>query len=89
MLTFRDTNKQFELKTDLLKVITIENYNVDPAKLSDKQLIYDFAKEMNFDVKTTGNRSTRDRTLKKLLKSAGFKNFCFWYFKNNIFIIRS
>ena len=31
--------------------------------------MYDFAKEMHFDVKKTGNKSTRDRTLIKLLKS--------------------
>ena len=33
--------------------------------------MYDFAKEMNFDLKTQGNKSTRDRTLIKLLKSPG------------------
>ena len=31
--------------------------------------MYDFAKEMNFDMKAQGNKSTRDRTLIKLLKS--------------------
>ena len=31
--------------------------------------MYDFAKEMHFDMKAQGNKSTRDRTLKKLLKS--------------------
>ena len=31
--------------------------------------MYDFAKEMYFDVKATGNKSTRDRTLIKLLRS--------------------
>ena len=55
LLTFRDTNKQFELKGDLLKMITNKNYNVDLAKLSDKKLMYHFAKEMNFDVKATHN----------------------------------
>ena len=33
--------------------------------------MYDFAKEMNFDTKALGNKSTRDRTLIKLLKSPG------------------
>ena len=33
LLTFRDTNKQFELKGDLLKMITNKNYNVDLASL--------------------------------------------------------
>ena len=33
--------------------------------------MYDFAKEMNFDTKALGNKSTRDRRLIKLLKSIG------------------
>ena len=68
LLTFRDTNKIFELQ-DLLKMITNKNYNVDLASLQDKKLMYDFAKEMKFDAKALGNKSTRDRTLIKLLKS--------------------
>ena len=58
-LSFRDTNNQFELKGDLLKMITNENYNVDLASLSDERLMYDFAKEKNFDTKTQGKKSTR------------------------------
>ena len=71
MLTFRDTGKDFELKGDLLKMITNKNYKVDLASLSDKRIMYDFAKEMNFDLKAQGNKSTRDRTLINLLKSPG------------------
>ena len=33
MLTFRDTNKQFELKGDLLEMITKSKFNVDLASL--------------------------------------------------------
>ena len=33
--------------------------------------MYDFAKEMNFDLKAVGKKSTRDKTLIKLLKSPG------------------
>ena len=69
ILTFRDTGKEFELKGNLLKMITNKNYNVDLANLQDKKLMYDFAKEMHFDTKALGNKSTRDRTLIKLLKS--------------------
>ena len=69
LLTFRDTNKQFELKGDLLKMITNKNYNVNHASLSDKKIMYDFAKEMHFDERRVGNKSTRDRTLKNLLNS--------------------
>ena len=71
MLTFRDTNKQFELKGDLLEMITNSKYNVDLASLQDKKLMYDFATEMNFDLKAVGKKSTRDRTLIKLLESPG------------------
>ena len=35
-LTFRDTGKKFELKSDLLKLITNKNYNVDLASLSEE-----------------------------------------------------
>ena len=69
MLTFRDTGKEFELKGELLKMITNRNYNVNLASLQDKKLLYDFAKEMNFDTKALGKKSTRDRTLIKLLNS--------------------
>ena len=71
MLTFRDTNKQFELKGDLLEMITNSKYNVDLASLADKKLMYDFAKEMHFDQKAVGKKSTRDKTLIKLQKSLG------------------
>ena len=63
MLTFRDTNKHFELKGDLLEMITNSKYNVDLASLADKKLMYDFAKEMHFDQKALGKKSIRDKTL--------------------------
>ena len=69
MLTFRDSGKVFELRGDLLEMITYSKYNVDLASLQGKKLMYDFAKEMNFDAKAVGNKSTRDKTLINLLKS--------------------
>ena len=72
LLTFRDTGKMFELIGDLLKMITNKNYNVDLASLSDKKLMYDFAKKLNFGLKAQGNKSTQDRTLIELLKSPAF-----------------
>ena len=99
LLTFRDTNKVFKLKNDLLKMITLQvslglsapsgekqncfsgarpaasgksrfrfvitnkNCNVDLSILSDKKILYDFAKEMNFDTKAQCKKSTRDRTI--------------------------
>ena len=69
MLTFCDTGIEFELKGELLKMITNKNYNVNLASLQDKKLVFDFAKAMDFDTKALGNKSTRDRTLIKLLNS--------------------
>ena len=71
MLTFRDTNKQFKLTGDLLEMVTNKDYNVDHASLADKKLMFDFAKEMHFDMKAVGKKPTRDKTLIKLLKSPG------------------
>ena len=71
LLTIRDTDKVLRLEGDLLKMITIRNYNFDLASSQDKKLMYDFAKEMNFDFEAPVNKSTRDRTLTKLLKSPG------------------
>ena len=59
LLTFRDTGKMFELKEDLLKMMTIKNYIVDLAGSSDEKLLYDLAKETYFDVKASGEKSTR------------------------------
>ena len=73
LLTFRDTGKEFELKGDLLKMITNNNYNVNLASLSDTKIMYEFGKEMNLDVKAPGNKSTRERLLIKLLKSPCLK----------------
>ena len=72
-LTFRGTGKEFELKGDLLKMITNKHYNVDLASVQDKKQMYHVAKEMNFDTKALGKKSTRGRTLIKLLKSPGLK----------------
>ena len=71
IITFSDTRKELEIKGDLLEMITNQHYNVDLAKLSDKKLMYDFAKEVHFDQKAVGKKSTRDKTLIKLLKSPG------------------
>ena len=71
ILTFCDTGKEFELRGDLLEMITNSKYNVNLASLADKKLMYDFAKEMNFDKKAVGKKSIRDRTLINLLNSPG------------------
>ena len=52
-------------------MITNSKFNVDLASLSDQKLMYDFAKEMHFDPKASGNKSTRDRQLIKFFNSSG------------------
>ena len=39
LLTFRETDKLFELKGNLLKMITNNNYNVELASLSDEKIL--------------------------------------------------
>ena len=67
MIVFRDSNKSFKLEGDLLKVITNHKFNVDHSNPQDKKLIYQFAKEMNYDTKSTGRPSTRHESMIRLL----------------------
>ena len=67
MITFRDTDKTFRLEGDLLKVITNHKFNVDHSNQQDRKIIYQFAKEMNYDIKSTGRPSTRHNSMISLL----------------------
>ena len=67
MIVFRDSNKSFRLEGDILKVITNHKFNVDHSSPQDKKLIYQFAKEMNYDIKSTGRPSTRHNSMVRLL----------------------
>ena len=67
MITFRVSNKTFRLEGDLLKVITNYKFNIDHSSPQDKKLIYEFAKEMNYDTKSTGRPSTRHESMIRLL----------------------
>ena len=67
MIVFRDINKSFRLEGDLLKVIKNYKFNVDHSSPQDKRLIYEFAKAMNYDVKSTGRPSTRHNSMVRLL----------------------
>ena len=69
MITFRDSNKSFRLEGDLLKIITNHKFNADNSSHQDKKLIYEFAKEMNCDTKSTGRPSTRHTSIIKILES--------------------
>ena len=75
LLTFRDTGRKFELEGGLLKMIINKNHNVNLASLQDKKILYYSAREVNFDRKAQGDKSTRDRTLIKLLKSPAIMAF--------------
>ena len=67
MIAFRDSNKSFRLEGDLLKVITNYKFNVDHSNPQDKKLIYQFAKEMKYDIKSTGRPSVRHNSMVRLL----------------------
>ena len=69
-VTFRDSIKSFELDGDILKAMTNYHFNVAPSKPQERKLMYEFGKEMKFNIKQVGRKSPRDRSLKKLLKSA-------------------
>ena len=67
MITFRDSMKTFKLEGDLLKVITNYKFNVDHSNQQDRKIIYDFAKEMNYDTKSIGRPSIRHESMIRLL----------------------
>ena len=69
MLTFGDSNKTFNLDGDLLGTITNYVSNVDHSNHQDRKLIFEFGKEMNFDIKQKGRKSDRDKSVIRLLKS--------------------
>ena len=70
LLTFRDTGPEIELQGDHSKIKTNEIYDVELANSHERKTTCDFAKEMYIDEKAPGNKSTRDRSLIRLLKSA-------------------
>ena len=69
MLLFRDSNKSFKLDGDLLETMTNYDFNVSHSDPKDQKLIYEFGKEMNFNIKQKVRKSDRDRSMIKLLKS--------------------
>ena len=69
MIIFRDSNKSFKLEGDLLKLITNHKFNAGHSSPQDKKLIYEFAKEMNYDTKSSGRPSIRHNSVIKILES--------------------
>ena len=68
MLTFGDSNKSFILDGNLLKTMTNYDVKVDHSYPKDQKLIYEFGKEMNFNIRQKGRKSDRDNSLMKLLE---------------------
>ena len=69
MLIFRDSNKSFKLDGDLLETVTNYDFKIDHSNQQERKLVYEFAKEMNFNIKQKGNKSERDKSIIRLLKS--------------------
>ena len=61
MSTFRDSNKSFKLDGDLLETMTNYDFNVNHAEPQNQKLIYEFGKEMKFDIKQKARKSNRDK----------------------------
>ena len=57
MLTFGDSNKSFKLDGGLLKTIPNYDFNVDNSNQQDRKLIFEFRKEMKFDIKQKVRKS--------------------------------
>ena len=68
MLIFRDKNKSFKLDGDLLETVTNYDFNIDHSNQQNRKLFYEFAKEINFNIKKKGNKSDRDESIIRLLK---------------------
>ena len=60
LFLFRDTVEKLKFERDLLKMITNKNYNVDFAKLSDRKLSIEIAKQTFFNEKVLGSKNTRN-----------------------------
>ena len=69
MLNFRDSIKSFNLDGDLLETITNYDFNVCHSNPKDQKLLFEFGKEMKFNIKQRGRKSDRDKGLIKSLKS--------------------
>ena len=68
MLLFRESNESIKLDGNLLEAMTNYEFNVSHSNPKDQKLIYEFAKEMNFNIRQKGRKSDRDKSMIKLLK---------------------
>ena len=58
MLTFKDSNKSFNLDGDLLETMTNYDFNVSHSNPQDQKLLYQFGNEMKFDIEQKGRKVT-------------------------------
>ena len=70
MLAFRDSNISFKLDGDLLETRANCDFNVNHSNPKDQKVTYEYGKEMNFSIKQKGQKSDRDKSLIKILKSS-------------------
>ena len=57
MLPSRDSNKSFKLNGDLLKAMTIYEFNAGHSNLRDQKIFREFAEEIKFDNKNIGRKN--------------------------------
>ena len=69
MLSFNDSKKSFKLEGNFLKTMTNYKFNVCHSNPRDQKPIYEFEKEMKFNIKKVGRKTPRDEPLIKLLIS--------------------
>ena len=61
-LILTDSNKKFDLESDIFDMMTNFKFNAMSIEHpKDKKLLLDFPDEMRFDIKHTGIESTRDK----------------------------
>ena len=73
-LIFTDSIKTIESDGDISDTMT--NYEVNAMSVEhpkDKTLLLDFLDEMRFDVKHSGNKSSRDKSLVKIINSPAIR----------------
>ena len=70
MLTFRDTKKVFKIEGDLYKLITDYKFNVDHSNKQNRQIFYEFGKEMKYKLKNKGRPSIRHNSMIRLLNQS-------------------
>ena len=63
MLSFRDSNKSFELDGDLSKTMTSYKFKITHSNPQDRKLIHEFGKEMKTNINQVGRKSNRDTSL--------------------------